>query len=342
MRILVMLWRFLMVFLPGPIVAVLSPGRQTYRGASINTKARAVGRLANFLRVPGVIPTARESRDQMLKLVSIFDKRGPELMRVEDLRLRGTTEDGDIAARLYSNAPRDAPSPALVFFHGGGFIQGDLETHDELCRKLADLSGGTVIAVDYRLAPEHPFPAGLTDARLAYLDIRRRAETLGIDPARIGLGGDSAGGCLAAVLTQEFKDSAFKPHFQVLIYPATDSRLNSKSINDLRDGYVIPLERMTWYRDQYLDEFDDYADPRVSPLLAKDFTAMPNSYVLSGGFDPLLDDAEAYVDALKTAGATVTYRKFPGQIHGFVNLTKVIPEASKAIKEIADWMRVTW
>ncbi len=341
MRILVMLWRFLMVFLPGPIVAVLSPGKQTYRGALINTKARAVGRLANFLRVPGVIPTVEESRDQMLKLVSIFDKRGPELIRAEDLRLRGADED-DIPARLYSNAPRDQPSPAMVFFHGGGFIQGDLETHDELCRKLADLSGGTVIAVNYRLAPEHSFPAGLTDARLAYLDICRRAETFGLDPNRIGLGGDSAGGCLAAVLAQEFKDSKNKPRFQVLIYPATDSRLDSKSINDLRDGYVIPLDRMEWYRDKYLDEFEDYTDPRISPLLAGDFTAMPDSYVLSGGFDPLLDDAEAYVDALKTAGVNVTYRKFSGQIHGFLNLTKVIPEGSKAIGEIADWMHATW
>jgi acetyl esterase/lipase len=312
-------------------VRLLSPGTETYRGNPIDIKARAVGRLANYIRVPGVMPTPVESRAQMRKLVEKLDARGPELARVLDLTVQGG--DGPVAARLYADGT-DA-RPALVYFHGGGFIQGDLETHDDLCRKLAQLSGYAVIAVDYRLAPEHPYPAGLNDARAAFADIVARADELGLDAARIGAGGDSAGGCFAAVLANA---DGQRPAFQVLIYPALDSRLQSDSIKDLSEAYIVPLDRIRWYRKNYLGTNKDYSNPSISPLLAKDFTGISPSFILSGGFDPLLDEVAKYADHLRSARVDVTYRCFSGQIHGFLNLTRVIPEGTDAIAEIAEWM----
>jgi acetyl esterase/lipase len=332
MRKLIMIWRLILVLLPEGLVRLMTPGNEIFRGNSIDIKARAVGRLANYIRVPGVMPTPVESRAQMRKLVEKLDARGPKLARVQDLTVNGA--DGLIAARLYSD--RSDKRPALVYFHGGGFIQGDLETHDDLCRKLAGLSGFTVIAVDYRLAPEHPYPAGLNDARAAFADIVARADELGIDPKQVGAGGDSAGGCFAAVLANA---DGPRPAFQVLIYPALDSRLQSNSIKELSEAYVVPLDRMQWYRDNYLGAHKDFSDPSISPLLAEDFTGISPVYILSGGFDPLQDEATQYEEKLRTAGTDVTHRLFSGQIHGFLNLTRVIPEGTDAIGEIADWMR---
>lgn len=341
MRRLIMIWRLILVFLPAGFVRIFSPGSQLYRGANIDVKARAVGRLANYIRVPGVMPSPQESRAQMRKLVTLFDKKGPQLAQVTDIVVKGA--EAGLPARLYSNQPKGKAGPALVFFHGGGFIQGDLETHDALCRKLAAWSGGAVIAVAYRLAPEHPFPTGLKDAKAAFQDISTRADELGLIPDQIGIGGDSAGGCFSAVISQDTKDKpVHRPCFQVLIYPATDSRLNSNSIHDHKDGYIIPLDRMKWYRNSYLAEFTDFEDPEASPLLAKNFSGLPKSYILSGGFDPVLDDAKSYCEKLKTAGIDVTYRNYTGQIHGFLNLTKVIPQGTQAIRETADWMRKNW
>lgn len=332
MRKFTMIWRLILVFFPAGLVRLLTPGNEFSRGNPIDVKARALGRLANFIRVPGVMPVPAESRAQMRRLVQKFDARGPELARVEDLTLKGA--DGPVAARLYADAAPE--QPALVYFHGGGYIQGDLETHDDLCRKLAKLSGFAVIAVDYRLAPEHPYPAGLNDARTAFADIVARADGLGLDPGRIGAGGDSAGGCFAAVLANSH---GLKPAFQVLIYPALDSRLQSNSIMELQQAYIIPLDRIEWYRTNYLGENRDYGDPSISPLLADDFAGIPQTFILSGGFDPLLDEAKDYADKLQAAGVAVTYCNFPGQIHGFLNLTRVIPEGEAAIGKISDWMR---
>ena len=330
----VMIWRLILVFLPGWLLRILSPGRERYRGQEIDPRARALGRLANFIRVPGVLPSVEESRRQLLRTVRMFDRRGPQITRVEDIEVAGAA--GPLAARLYCDSA--APGCGLVYFHGGGFIQGDLETHHDLCLKLARQSGAMVISVDYRLAPEHPFPAGLDDARTAYLDIRERAAGLGLDPGRIGIGGDSAGGCFAAVLAQDCRDSA-PPLFQLLIYPVTDGRMEGDSIADLQDGYILTRQRMEWYRDLHAGDFRDFDDPRFSPLRAADLSGLAPAYVLTGGFDPLWDDGRLYAERLAAAGVDVSHRHHPGQIHGFVNLTRVIPEGRRAIAEIATWIR---
>ncbi len=317
----------------------MAPKRDTYRGEMIDPKAYALGRLANMLRGDGPMPTVAESRAQMAKIAVTFDKKGPAVARVEDIEVAGA--NGPLKARLYSDhTDITTAHPALVYYHGGGFIQGDLDTHHETCLKLAKRWGGVVIAVDYRLAPENPYPAGVDDAKMAYLDVVARAAELGISPQNIGVGGDSAGGCFAAVVTQQVRnDGGPTPRFQVLIYPVTDGNMTTASIRELEFAYVLPKTRMTWYRDQYAGDFSDFNDPKFSPLMADDFSNLPDTYILTGGFDPLVDDGALYAGKLEQAGNNVTYRHFPGQIHAFINLTKVIPEGTQALDEIADWLR---
>lgn len=331
--------RLIRIFLPSWLVGWFTPNREQYRGAVIDAKAAAVGRLANQVRGDGPMPTVAESRVQMAKMAGQLDRKAPGIKRIEDITVAGA--DGPVMARLYSNH-RDAspPRPAMVYFHGGGFVQGDLETHHELCAKLAVWWGGVVIAIDYRLAPERPYPAGVDDSAAAYLDVVNRAVELGLDAANIGVGGDSAGGCFAAVVAQQMRDTGGPvPRFQVLIYPVTDGHINSVSVNDLADAYVLPKDRLVWYRDMYAGDFRDFDDPKFSPLLADDFTGLPESYIVTGGFDPLVDDGAGYAQKLQMAGVPVMHRHFEGQVHAFVNLTKVVPDGTIALHEIAAWLK---
>lgn len=326
------------IYLPGWLAGWLTPNRERYRGAVIDAKAVAVGRLANQIRGAGPMPTVAESRLQMAKMAGLLDRKAPGLARIEDLSVAGAA--GPIKARLYSDHTDATPRPAFVFFHGGGFVQGDLDTHHELCAKLAKWWGGVVIAVDYRLAPEHPYPAGVDDCAAAYQDVVLRAAELGIDAGCIGVGGDSAGGCFAAVVAQEMRGGAGPlPRFQVLIYPVTDGHIDSDSVNDLKEAYILSKQRMVWYRDMYAGGFRDFDTPKFSPLLADDFSGLPDTYILTGGFDPLVDDGAHYAAKLQAAGVPVAYRHYAGQVHAFVNLTRVVPDGTRAIREIADWLR---
>ena len=330
--------KLLQVYLPLRVVGWIAPNRDRYRGAQIDAKAYAVGQLANVLRDDDTLPTIEESRLQIAKTARALDRKGPPLARIRDITVSGA--DGPIRARLYSDHSGSGESPAMVYFHGGGFVQGDLDTHHEVCAKIAKWWGGTVIAVDYRLAPEHPYPAGVNDAISAYLDIVGRAGELGLNPECIGVGGDSAGGCFAAVVAQQVLNTGGPvPQFQVLVYPVTDGHINSVSVNELAQAYILPKVRMLWYRDMYAGGFCDFDQPLFSPLLAKDMSGLPRSYIVTGGFDPLVDDGSGYADKLKAAGVPVVHRHFDGQVHAFINLTKVIPEGTLALKEIAIWLR---
>ncbi len=328
-----------LTFAPAGIVRLLAPNRDTYRGAMIDPKAYAVGRLANKLRGAGPMPTVAESREQMQKSVRMFDAAGPALARIEDIELSG--KDGPIPARLYSDH-NDTQNlrPAMVYYHGGGFIQGNLDSHHALCCKLAKGWGGIVISVDYRLAPEHRYPAGVDDAISSYLEVQKNAARYGIDKKCIGVGGDSAGGCFAAVVCQQTKSRGQPvPAFQLLIYPVTDGHLKAPSIDELEFAYVLPKVRMIWYRDEYAGDFAGFDDPKFSPLYNPDMTGLPECYILTGGFDPLTDDGAAFGRKLSEAGVKTTHRHFSGQVHAFVNLTKVVPEGTQAIAEICTWLK---
>ena len=328
-----------MVKMPASIVKLYYTPPPVFRDQEMDATALIVGSVTTALRDADAVPDISVSRQEMVKATAAFDDKGPELARIQDITVAGA--DGDRAARIYSDSnDLSELKPALVYFHGGGFVQGNLETHNESCKKLAGGSGHIVIAVDYRLAPEHPYPAGVDDATAAYLWVVENAQSLGIDADNIGVGGDSAGACHAAVVAQQARNNGQKiPAFQVLIYPVTDGHLNSQSMNQLDNAFMLPKDRMTWYRDLYRADFDDFDDPKFSPLLASDFSNLPKTYILTAGYDPLWDDGKAYGDKLKSDGVEVEHRHYEGQIHAFVNITKIIPQGNEALAEIGQWMK---
>ena len=227
--------------------------------------------------------------------------------------------------------------PTLIYYHGGGFVIGNIETHDSTCRRLANKSRCQVISIDYRLAPEHPFPAPIDDGLAAFRHLRDNAESFGADSARIAVGGDSAGGAMAAVVCQLCRDAKEQgPAFQMLIYPATDSSKESASRKAFAEGYFLSGALMTWFWEAYVpDEDTDLADLRLSPLLAKDFTGLPPAFVLTAGYDPLRDEGRAYADRLIDAGVKTTYVNYPGTIHGFFSMTRFLKQGLKANDEAA-------
>lgn len=240
--------------------------------------------------------------------------------------------------RLRCYVPRGtrSPSPALVYYHGGGWVLGDIDTHDPVTRCLANDARVPVFSVDYRLAPEHRFPAAIEDAQAAFRWVRRHAPRYGVDPGRIAVGGDSAGGNLAAVTSQQLRArSEPTPSAQLLLYPSTDFRMQTRSMQVFAKGYVLERTNVDWYRDHYLGGQSATLDPRASPLLASDFSNLPATVVVTAGFDVLRDEGEAYADALRQAGVSVEYRCARDQIHGFANMAGAVPSARRALKEAA-------
>jgi acetyl esterase len=219
-------------------------------------------------------------------------------------------------------------------------VQGDLQTHHGLCARLAEHADVVVVAIDYRLAPEHKFPAAVDDCLAAYRWLRSRGADVGADPARVAVAGDSAGGNLSAVVSQLAASAGdATPTCQVLIYPAVDFALETESHRELADGHVIPRDRINWYGEQYLRTEADKADLRASPLRAPNLAGQPPAMIVTAGFDPLRDEGHAYAEALRRAGVDVVYREFPGQIHAFVSLTKAIPQGMACTLEVAEYLR---
>ncbi|MDQ1375382.1 MAG: acetyl esterase, partial [Actinomycetota bacterium] len=225
------------------------------------------------------------------------------------------------------------PLPVLVFFHGGGFVIGDLDTHDQVCRQLANGSHAIVVAVDYRLAPEHPYPAAPDDCFAATTWIHEHATELGGDPTRMAVAGDSAGGNLAAVVAQEARDKGGPPlKAQILIYPATDLSMQHPSITENGEGYLLTKEGMDWFMGHYAPDVDDV---RCSPLAAVDLSGLPPALVITAEFDPLRDEGEAYAAHLREAGVPVVLSRYDGMIHGFFQLGVLLDAGTKAVDEAA-------
>jgi acetyl esterase len=224
----------------------------------------------------------------------------------------------------------------LVFFHGGGWTVGDLDSYEPLCRTLANEARCAVLSVDYRLAPEHPFPAAVDDAYAATFWASEHAGMLGVDRARIAVGGDSAGGNLAtvaAILARDRGGPALV--FQLLIYPATDQGSERPSWQQFGRGYLLDLESVRYFQNKYLRHARDYDDWRASPLRRHDLTGLPPALVITAGFDPLLDDCVAYVQRLRAAGVDVEYCCYEGMVHGFFTLGKMFAAAGEAIQRAA-------
>jgi acetyl esterase len=250
-------------------------------------------------------------------------------------------EHRTIPARLYTPAGLAAGSPLLVFYHGGGWVLGSLDSHDNLCRYFARQAEVRVLAVDYRMAPEDPFPAAVDDALAAFDYAAGNAEELGADPAVIAVGGDSAGGNLAAVVAHSASQNGTgRPVFALLLYPATDGTTRRPSREKFGTGFLLTDAGMTWFLDQYVPDVEQRADPRISVLLADDLRGFPTTYLATAGFDPLRDEGEAFAERLTEAGVRVVAHRHPDLIHGYASMLIAGSRCREAVAEAAGALRV--
>ncbi|RRH83098.1 alpha/beta hydrolase [Variovorax beijingensis] len=299
----------------------------------LHPQARA---LLDFIEARGIPPThtlsPAEARAFYRERRAATQPEAPPVAEVRELNADGP--HGTIPVRLYRplGSTPGAALPVLVYFHGGGWVIGDLDTHDVLCRSLANGAGCAVASIDYRMGPEHRFPAAVDDVLAATRWVRREAASLGLDAGRLAVGGDSAGGNLAAVAAIAARDAGDLPiAFQLLIYPATDMRRGHPSHQANGQGYLLTRDTMTYFHDHYIDDARHDVDWRASPLLHADLSGLPPALVLTAGYDPLRDEGMAYAEALTAAGNRAAYVCFERQIHGFITMGKVLDEADTAI-----------
>ena len=278
---------------------------------------------------------ARETRNPVF-----IDLGGPpeEVSKVEDMKVPGPA--GEIPVRIYT--PRGSgPFPALVYFHGGGWVICNLDTHDAVCRRLANRASCVVVSVDYRLAPEHKFPAAAEDAFAATRWVAENARIIDVDPGRIAVGGDSAGGNLAAVVSLMARDKG-GPHLvhQLLVYPVTDlSSMDNDSYREHGQGYILTKDSMVYYGSHYLAGEEDALNPYASPLLAQDLSGLPSALVIAAEYDVLTDEGKAYADRLQEAGVPVRYSCYDGLIHAFFSMAGVVDRTRDALDEAAAALR---
>lgn len=258
-----------------------------------------------------------------------------EVDSVEDLVIDGPA--GELAVRTYrADPPGGAPQPVMVWFHGGGFVIGSIDTADGMCRALCRRSGVAIVSVGYRLAPEDPFPAGRDDCIAAFDWVRQHAGELGFDVDRIAVGGDSAGGNLAAVTGLARRG---KVAFQLLVYPVTDLTMTSESYQQNAAGYLLTADAMRWFADHYTTDAEQRHDPQLSPLFADDLTGSPPSFIMTAEFDPLRDEGEAYGKRLVDAGVPVQVKRYDGMVHAFLQMSAVVDGAGPALDDAATALR---
>ncbi|HEX9499639.1 MAG TPA: alpha/beta hydrolase [Mycobacterium sp.] len=327
--------------MPNPVKRLLLGGHSvTIDGNTLDTTLqlmlagqKAVG-IHNGLATS---PDVGRARAQLRILAASFKQNIP-VARVTNLSIPGPA--GAIPARHYRPTDDDG-APLLVFYHGGGQVIGDLETHDDLCRQICREGGMHVLSVDYRLAPEHKAPAGSDDAYAAFGWALDHAGELGADPGRVAVGGDSAGGNLAALVSLRARDEGNRlPALQLLFYPITNYSGETRSQTLFAEGFYLTKKDLHWCREQFLDGAQvDAADPRVSPLLADDLSGLPPALVLTAGFDPLRDEGRQYADAMRAAGVTVDYREFGSLVHGFANFFPLGGGSATAVAEMISALR---
>lgn len=282
--------------------------------------------------------SAEYARSQMA-LSTKFLGRLPRVAQVRDLKIPGP--GGDLAIRAIT--PLDAapgPLPIVAYYHGGGWVAGDLDSHEGVCRALANAAGAVVVSVDYRLAPEHPFPAAAEDAHAAIVWLAEHAAEIGGDPARLAVCGDSAGGNLAAVAALMARDRCGPTiALQVLIYPITDFDLNTESYRLFAEGFHLTRSDMAWYWDQYAPDVNDRPLPYASPLRAEDLSGLPPALVVTAGYDVLRDEGESYARRLRESDTPVKLSRYEGMIHGFLRRYPFFDQGRIAIEEIGAELR---
>jgi len=276
--------------------------------------------------MPGLSELPVEQARAALAAARITAGPSEEVAAVDDLAIPGPA--GDLPARVYRPSTEHG-LPVVVYFHGGGWVLGDIESHDPTCRALANRAGAVVVSVDYRLAPEAPFPAAVEDCLAATRWVAASADRLGVDGARLAVAGDSAGGNLAAVVAQLGRDEGGPAiRFQLLVYPVTDGAMDTASYRDNGEGYFLTAKDMRWFYDLYAGPVDD---PRVSPLRAADLAGLPPAMVITAEFDPLRDEGDAYAARLAGAGVPVEHVACPGMIHGFFGMGAAVDAAGAVV-----------
>jgi len=301
--------------------------------------------LDQMAAVPGPKMWEMSPADARQAFAGLLQLAGPKdvpIGRIENLVASGPR--GDIPVRLYSPVAAGSEAlPVLVYYHGGGFVIGDLDTHDGLCRMFANEAGCRVVAVHYRLAPEDKFPAAVEDAFAALTWVEASASRLGIDANRIAVGGESAGGALAAAVAQIAREKGVPTlAFQLLLFPVTQIGGDTSSLREFAVGYFLEKRTLDWFYGHYLPANADTSDPRISPLRATDMSGLPPAYVMLGGFDPLHDEGQQYADKLRAAGVPVTVADYGDMIHCFIYLQTILPQAREAVEAAASALRTAF
>lgn len=284
--------------------------------------------------------TPKQARAGFRTLFENFGGTPPPVAKSEDRAIPGRA--GDIGLRIYTPEGK-GPFPALMFFHGGGWVVGDLDTHDPLCRALTNDARFITVAVDYRLAPEHKFPAALEDCYDASQWVAHNGAAIGADSARIAVSGDSAGGNLAAAISLMARDRGdLKVGYQLLMYPALEASLQTKSMSDCAEGYLLTRTDMVWFWGHYLRGDADRSNPYACPPAAKEPGGLPPAMVITAEFDPLRDEGEAYAKRMAEAGVRTLCKRYEGMTHGFMSMTRFVDQARQAIEEAAAHLRTTF
>ena len=280
-----------------------------------------------------------QARHSFHKLQFAFRPESPAVASTAEVPM-GRADGSALLGRFYRPLESHAAEvlPLLIYFHGGGWCVGDVPSYDVLCRQLANASGCAVLSVEYRLAPEHPFPAATEDARFAFQWAIDNSDLLAIDPARIALGGDSAGGNLSIVTALALRGTGPQPRFLMLVYPSTEILSTRASRERYADGFFLDRETLQWFFERYLPD-GNTEDWRASPMRAASLAGLPPMLVIGAEFDPLVDDCEAFAARVEAEGGMVAYHAFPGVVHGFFTLGKVFPEAQQAIELCAHALR---
>jgi acetyl esterase len=282
----------------------------------------------------------QQARQGFRAMFQAFGGAPEEVARCEDRAIAGPA--GDIGVRIYTPAGK-GPFPVLVFFHGGGWVVGDLDTHDPLCRALTNAAPCVTVAVDYRLAPEDKFPAAADDCHAAARWVARHGAELGIDAARLAVGGDSAGGNLAAAVSLMARDAKdLQIACQLLMYPALDASLQTRSMADFAQGYLLTRADMVWFWDLYLRGGADRDNPYACPSAAKDLRGLPPAMAITAEFDPLRDEGEAYAKRMQEAGVRVVTKRYDGMTHGFMSMAAIVEQGGKAIHDAAAHLRAAF
>ena len=321
---------------PAAVAAIMYMGRRLQRdGLTLDAKAQLVCDVVNSLRTKTLWETSPElARTQFERVIDLFGETPQPVERVEDRIIAGPA--GDLTVRLYTPAASQSPLPIFVYCHGGGFVQGSLRSYDSTCRHLANAVGAIVVVPDYRLAPEGKFPAAVDDCLAATKWAAEHAAEIGGDADRLVVGGDSAGGNLTAVITQECRDGdGPKIAYQVLIYPMLDWSCATKSFELFgAAGLFLTQERIAWYAQHLFTEADESESVHASPGKAEDLSGLPPALVITAGFDPLRDEGRQYAKRLKEAGVNVEFTEYEGMVHGFAFMAGAFPQGAGLLDRI--------